>query len=87
MSLPFFQYLSLIHIVGLFFTPLEVVFLVKKPRIIFQLKLTQLLILIISPLFFHVSLFTVLLSVFISRAVAWVFLVYYYYDQKLLTTS
>tara|TARA_B100000787_G_scaffold166262_1_gene151215 strand:+ start:623 stop:1852 length:1230 start_codon:yes stop_codon:yes gene_type:complete len=85
-SIVFFQFLSLIHIVGLIFTPLEVVFLVKKPRIIFFLKIAQFLILILTPLLMIVSLWTILLGVLFSRLAAWLFLTYYYYDKKLIET-
>jgi len=87
-SIIFFQFLSMIHVIGLIFTPLEVVFLVKKPKIIFFLKLCQLLILILTPILMIVSLWTILLGVLFSRVAAWLFLTYiYYHDKKLFIPS
>jgi len=83
-SIIFFQFLSMIHVIGLIFTPLEVVFLVKNPKKIFFLKLCQLLILILIPILMIVSLWTILLGVLFSRVAAWLFLTYiYYHDKKL----
>lgn len=86
-SIVFFQFLSTIHIIGFIFTPLEVVFLVKKPKTIFFLKLSQLLILILIPFLLVVSLRTILLGVLFSRLAAWLFLTYIYYHDKKLYIS
>jgi O-antigen/teichoic acid export membrane protein len=87
-SIKFFQFLSIIHVIGLIFTPLETVYLVKKPKLICFLKFFQLLILIITPIFMNVSLWTILLGVLFSRLAAWLFLTYnYYHDKKLFIPS
>lgn len=87
-AIVFFQFLSTIHVIGFIFTPLEAVFLVKKPKTIFFLKIIQLLILILIPFLLVVSLRTILLGVLFSRLAAWFFLTYiYYHDKKLFISS
>lgn len=81
-SIEFFQYLSLIHTVGLIFTPLETIFLIKNPTPLLYLKISQLLILILTPLFFEISLWIILLAVLISKVIKWVFLMFQ--NNKLL---
>jgi len=77
-----FILLSTIHIVGVFFTPLESNLIKDSPKQVLNLKIIQFLILAATPFLLKSwGINALVMSVFISRFYAWQFLIRINYDQ------
>lgn len=75
-SIPYFQILIVVYIGGIFFTPLESYFYNEKSKLIFLLKVVQLILLVSSSIILipYIGLYGVAIAVVLTRIFAWIYL-------------